>query len=188
MGGLGVTGRQVSAARQQARWWISSLQGVIAGEFHTDQDRLGIELGVGAIVGAAGHHFAVGWKQDPVEFAVAAEEVGARGAAEDLGCVVVARDQSVVIDVEILHPTVGVDFGRERDPQAAPDLTRPFLPGSEFLDVEAGSGRQERQVDVVPQRVAAEIQSLQVIPRRRQGLPVERSSRVDAILQHSAVR
>jgi hypothetical protein len=84
--------------------------------------------------------------------------VGRRGAAEDLRSVVVARDQSVVIDVEVLHPVVGVDFGRERDPQAAPNLTRSFLPGSEFL--EAGRGGQERQVDVVPQRVAAEVQAV----------------------------
>jgi hypothetical protein len=45
--------------------------------------------------------------------------MGGRGASDDLRGVVVARDQSVVIDVEILHPIVGVDFGWERDEKSA---------------------------------------------------------------------
>jgi hypothetical protein len=45
--------------------------------------------------------------------------MGGGGASEDLRGVVVARDQSVVIDVEILHPIVGVDFGWERDEKSA---------------------------------------------------------------------
>ena len=45
--------------------------------FHTDQDRLAVEVGVWVIVGAAGQHFAVDGKHDSVEFAIAAEVVGA---------------------------------------------------------------------------------------------------------------
>ena len=100
------------------------------------------------------------------ELAVLVAEVGGVGELrDDLGVVVVAAQQAGLVEVEGLLGAVGVDLGREADVEAAPGgaLVDERLA---LGDLDAGPLEQERRVEVVPHRVAGEVERVEVAPAK----------------------
>src|SRR5260370_26984067 len=80
-------------------------------------------MGAGPVVGAAGVDQPAGGEHQPVDAAMVEAVVrGLRPAAERLGSVVMAANQSRVVDVEDLLARMRVHTLRESDGEAAPRL------------------------------------------------------------------
>src|SRR3569833_3081545 len=76
-----------------------------------------------------------------------------------------AADEHVGAEVEILLDAVACDSWRESRPQSVPNLGF-FAPGINLLDLHRVHGKQEGRGQAGPERVAAEVGSVQRIPMR----------------------
>src|ERR1700741_1509952 len=95
-------------------------------------------------------------------------------------------EKTLLVEVERLLGTMRRYAGRERDLQAAPDVTV-FGPGLDFFGLDTRQGKQKRRIQVRPHRVASEVRELQTVPRGVQNVSRERLARIDPFLHDVAV-
>src|ERR1035438_2825306 len=133
-----------------------------------DVDRHDDVAGVDAVGGVAWMDAVPGGQCDAVYGNEAVEQVGGRGAGDDLDLVVVPREAARIVEVEGLLRAVAGQVLRPFDAQPLESLSVLAL-GWELLNAEAGKGEAERLGEVCPHRGSYEVGELQTRPRGVEG-------------------
>ncbi|MNE74061.1 hypothetical protein D3C80_1701110 [compost metagenome] len=91
--------------------------------------------------------------------------MGSGHAAAHIDVVVVAAQQKVIAEIEVLDGAVGCDAVGKVHPQMPPEFG-PLLQWLDFLAGYARQGEQEGHGQVGPHRIAVEVGPVQRVPRR----------------------
>jgi len=107
--------------------------------------------------------------------------------AADVHVVIVALQQSLLIEVQRLLCAVSRDLRGEVDFETTPRFAG-FLPWRDFFGSNAGSGKEKRSVHIGLHRTSHEVCELQIGPRGLELVPVERRSGLREFFNHFTVR
>jgi hypothetical protein len=103
-------------------------------------------------------------KTNAVELCGVIDVLGRRKATCDIYLVVMATQQEVWPEIQILLRAVAGDRSEESYPQHPPGLTF-FTPGRNFVNLKTRHRHQERRVQISPHGVATEVGAVQRLPR-----------------------
>src|SRR4030095_5796122 len=81
--------------------------------------------------------------------------------------------QPLLVEVEDLLATVGVDVAREPDTDPVPGLAA-FLPRLELTDLESRRAEGERERQTGPERIPAEVERVELVPPELVAEPAKR--------------
>ena len=104
----------------------------------------------------------------------------------DIDVVVVALEQTSLVEVECLLGGVSRNAWRELHLQSAPDVPV-FLPRLELLSLNTRKGEEEWRVHVGPHRVSGEVRQLQVVPLGLERVSLERLAWIETFVQYAAI-
>src|ERR1700681_1073537 len=88
-------------------------------------------------------------------------------AARHVGGIVKPLKKTLIIEIKCLASGMGLNPRWEDHAGVTPKLTVPVL-GLYFCDLNAGLSQQERGREVIPERVAGEVEFLKFVPLRRE--------------------
>ena len=112
--------------------------------------------------------------------------MGDQGTARYRSAVVNPANQAIAIDVENLFRAVRCNVIRKHDSEP-PAFFAVLMPRLDFFRLEPGQCKDERRIEVIPHRVAAEIGEIQIVPRSFDGMAVKGSAGVLAVLDGLSV-
>src|SRR5262247_1956130 len=104
----------------------------------------------------------------------------------DIHLVIMAAQQEVTAEVEVLLVRVACVLAREARPESAPDFLA-FGDGIDLADLEAGQCHEEGGRQVRPEGVAIEVGTMKRVPGGVHRMTVERCPRVFPLAHHLAV-
>ena len=87
-------------------------------------------------------------------------------AARHVGGIVKPLKKTVIIEIKCLASGMGGNLRWEDHAELSPGLTV-LVVGPYFFDLNAGLSQQERGREVIPERVACEVEFLKFVPLRR---------------------
>ena len=129
----------------------------------------------------------LGRNDDSADIAILRGVVQPRGAAENVDRVVVAAEQPVRPEAGDLRPRVALHAIGEGDLQSAPDFAV-HLDRRDLLRDEAVLRVEERRVQIGPERLADEVDDVDIVPWRLALLPGEGLLRIVSLGDQRAVR
>src|ERR1700722_17371777 len=88
-------------------------------------------------------------------------------AARHVGGIVKPLKKTLIIEIECLASGMGRNPRWEDHAELSPSLTV-LVVGLYFFDLNAGQNQQERDREVIPERVACEVEFLKFVPLRRE--------------------
>src|SRR6202790_479743 len=88
-------------------------------------------------------------------------------AARHVGGIVKPLEKTVIIEIKCLASGMGGNLRWEDHAEPSPGLTI-LLVSLYFFDLNAGQNQQERGREVIPERVAGEVEFLKFVPLRRE--------------------
>jgi hypothetical protein len=111
-------------------------------------------------------HATKGRNYDSVESDVVKAVVSSH-AARHVGGIVKPLKKTLIIEIECLASGMGRNPGWEDRAELSPGLTV-LVVDLYFFDLNAGLSQQERGREVIPERVACEVEFLKFVPLRRE--------------------
>ena len=111
-------------------------------------------------------HATKGRHYDTVEGEVVKAVVSSH-TARHVGGIVKPLKKTLIIEIKCLASGMGRNPGWEDHAELSPSLTV-LVVGLYFFDLNAGVSQQERDREVIPERVACEVEFLKFVPLRRE--------------------
>src|SRR4030095_3111888 len=99
--------------------------------------------------------------------------------------VIVSAHQPLLVEIEDLLATVGVEFAGEPDTDPVPELAA-FLPGLELTDLESRPGEGERKRQIGPERIPTEVEHVELVPPQLMAEPAKRVACVQPLRDNLA--
>src|SRR6202051_505506 len=111
-------------------------------------------------------HATKGWHYDTVESDVVKAVVSSH-AARHVGAIVKPLKKTLIVEIKCLASGMVGNLRWEDHAELLPGLTV-LVVGLYFFDLNAGLSQQERGREVIPERVACEVEFLKFVPLRRE--------------------